>query len=326
MLNRPLGMTEVDEFKLPNRKPWVFVVLVVVLLLIVTFNRVRLRGRAKRERAETKIEQQAALAPAAVERPGGAAVRPAGPAQVRLEAPEGVLARGEELERAGDLAGARAHYLDLLARYPASSSAPALEERLGRIGIELVMTPRPMPEKTLYVVASGDSVARIAQKFGTTAELIVKGNGIRNANLIRAGDRLSVVTKPFAVQVSKTRRDLVLTLDGRFFKRYRVGTGMYGKTPVGAFVVADRIAQPTWWRPDGKSFPFGHKENILGTHWLSIRATGSTPPVQGYGLHGTWDDASIGKAESAGCVRMLNAEIEELYTLLPVGTPVTIEE
>jgi lipoprotein-anchoring transpeptidase ErfK/SrfK len=48
--------------------------------------------------------------------------------------------------------------------------------------------------------------------------------------------------------------------------------------------------------------------------------------VSGYGIHGTWDEASIGKAESAGCVRMRNAEVEQLYTLLPNGTEVAIEE
>ena len=57
---------------------------------------------------------------------------------------------------------------------------------------------------------------------------------------------------------------------------------------------------------------------------MSIKATGKTPPVKSLGIHGTWDDDSIGKRESAGCVRMHNKDVEEVFALVPVGTPVQI--
>ena len=72
--------------------------------------------------------------------------------------------------------------------------------------------------------------------------------------------------------------------------------------------------------------PYGDPANILGTHWLALEPTGDTPRVSGYGIHGTWDDTSIGKQSSAGCVRMRNSDVEELYVLLPRGTPVLIVE
>jgi lipoprotein-anchoring transpeptidase ErfK/SrfK len=43
------------------------------------------------------------------------------------------------------------------------------------------------------------------------------------------------------------------------------------------------------------------------------------------GLHGTDDTASIGRAASHGCIRMSNADITALATLLPLGTPIVIE-
>jgi len=181
-----------------------------------------------------------------------------------------------------------------------------------------------MPEKVEYVVKRGDSVERIARQLGTTVELIQVSNGIKNVHLIKSGDRLRVLQATFAVTASKRRNDLVVTLNGGFFKRYRTGTGKFGKTPTGTFVIRDKIAEPVWWRPDGKEIPFGEPENILGTRWLSLRATGDTEDVRGYGIHGTWDDSSIGKASSAGCLRMHNAEVEELFVLLPVGTDVAI--
>ena len=99
-----------------------------------------------------------------------------------------------------------------------------------------------------------------------------------------------------------------------------------GKTPEGTFVIATKIPEPPWYRDDGKMIPFGDKENILGTRWMSIKATGDTPSAEGYGIHGTWDVGSIGKAESAGCVRMINSDVEELYSLVPVGTRVVIRK
>ncbi len=112
----------------------------------------------------------------------------------------------------------------------------------------------------------------------------------------------------------------------RFFKRYKVGTGKHGTTPAGIFVINDKIPEPPWWRPDGQVVPFGDKENVLGTRWLSLKPVEGTDPVRGYGIHGTWAPETIGKQASAGCVRLLNEDVEQLYVLLPLGARVVIEE
>jgi hypothetical protein len=189
---------------------------------------------------------------------------------------------------------------------------------LGEINMGLLISERPMEEKIDYTVQSGDTLGKLASRYGTTIELIAKANGITGQN-IRINDRMRIFTGKFAVKVNKTDNILDLFMNDRFFKRYRVGTGQYSKTPVGTFKVVDRIAQPTWYRDDGKVIPFGDPENLLGTHWLAL-------DVRGYGIHGTWEPQTIGKQASAGCVRLLNDDVEQLYTLLPVGTPVTIED
>ncbi len=43
-------------------------------------------------------------------------------------------------------------------------------------------------------------------------------------------------------------------------------------------------------------------------------------------IHGTNDENSMGRPASHGCVRMRNREVIELFDLVPVGTPVWIEE
>jgi hypothetical protein len=55
---------------------------------------------------------------------------------------------------------------------------------------------------------------------------------------------------------------------------------------------------------------------VLGTRRLLIG--------DGYGIHGTDHPETIGRAVSHGCVRLRNEDIEKLYDMVPVGTPVFI--
>ena len=230
------------------------------------------------------------------------------------------------LIREDKLGEARQKAMDLLSATSNSAAAAQIEELLGGVHVKLVMAPYAMPEKVDYVVAKGDSVAKIAQKYGTTVDLVMKANNLAKPNLIKVGDRYRVFTGKFSITVNKTRNELLLQMNGAFFKRYRVGTGKFGRTPAGAYVISERIVDPPWWRSDGRQIPYGDKENILGTRWMALKATGTTADARGYGIHGTWDESTIGKSESAGCVRLKNQDVEELFALVPVGTTVAIEE
>jgi lipoprotein-anchoring transpeptidase ErfK/SrfK len=226
------------------------------------------------------------------------------------------LTQAKTLQASGDYAGARQAAYQVLEATQDGRTADSARQLLSEIHTELAFSSRQMEEKQEYVIQSGDSLARIARKFNTTVELLQKGNNLKGS-MIRQGDRLRILKGDFSVHVDKSDNLLDVFLNGKFFKRYRVGTGKFAKTPEGDFEINDRIAQPTWWRPDGKAIPFGNPENLLGTHWLSLN-------VRGYGIHGTWEPETIGHQASAGCVRLLNEDIEELFALLPLRTPVTI--
>ncbi len=229
------------------------------------------------------------------------------------------------LRDAGQKIKAREQCYEYLDKLKDASAIRAIEDILGEINIELLLTPAAMPEKTDYVVKTGDSLARIAKQFGTTVELVQMSNQVRG-HMIRPGDRMRVFNAPFSLRISKSRNELEVYAGGRFFKRYQVGTGKHGTTPAGIFVINDKIPEPPWWRPDGQVVPFGDKDNVLGTRWLSLKPVEGTDPVRGYGIHGTWEPETIGKQASAGCVRLLNEDVEQLYILLPLGARVVIEE
>ena len=245
------------------------------------------------------------------------------PVAEELPAPSGgdadaLMAQAREKQSVGDLAGAREAGLEALAARPGD---PEIEAFLSKVDMDLLFSPNPMPEKMEYTVQSGDFLGKIAATYNTPVLLIAKANGVRGDN-IRLGQKLVILdgrNHVFAVRVSKSRNDLVLTLDGKFFKRYRVSTGTNAGTPAGVFKIVDKIEHPTWFPSGGRSIPYGDPGNLLGTHWLALDRPG-------YGLHGTWEPESIGSQSSAGCVRLLNEEIEELYTILPKGTVVTIVE
>ncbi len=58
-------------------------------------------------------------------------------------------------------------------------------------------------------------------------------------------------------------------------------------------------------------------ESVFGSRWMGL----SNP---GYGIHGTNNPSSIGKAVSNGCIRMYNHHVEELFSQVSIGTKVII--
>lgn len=318
-----------DDMGFSSKKPWLPItvgILVVVGVLIYIFG-------DRKQRVELAPATVVATAPA-----------PGGPAQVSSNAPAstqsgqvldraatdpgGGLARARDLDAQNKLMEARVEYIKWWHQSTNMTPVPEVEGRLAEINMLLLMNCAPLPENLQYIIKNNDSISGIADHFGTTVELTRKRNELGDAKFIMAGGSLNVFTGRFSVVVSKTRNDLVVFMNDTFWKRYSVATGKFGKTPVGTFKVASKDVNPTWY-PGGRVVPFSGDpkgENILGTRWMSIRATGTTADARGYGIHGTWDDSSIGASASAGCVRMHNPDVEELFMLLPIGTPVTIQD
>jgi lipoprotein-anchoring transpeptidase ErfK/SrfK len=112
----------------------------------------------------------------------------------------------------------------------------------------------------------------------------------------------------------------------RVAKTWDVATAKPGYvTPPGEWTIYRKAVNPTWYNPAldswGAGLPAvipGGPGNPMGTRALYITAPGLIR------IHGTSSDDSIGRYASHGCIRMHNAEIEQLYELVPVGTTVII--
>lgn len=105
---------------------------------------------------------------------------------------------------------------------------------------------------------------------------------------------------------------------GTVIKTYKIAVGKKATpTPAGKFRIVNKIVNPGWY-PLGKDpVPAGVSSNPVGTRWMGLNE-------KGYGIHGTNQPQSIGKKASKGCIRMNNKDVEELFDLVKVGTPVEI--
>ena len=129
-----------------------------------------------------------------------------------------------------------------------------------------------------------------------------------------------------SIVVDKRHLRLTLWLDGKFLREYAIGIGREasgGETPPGRFKIGSRIDNPRWYRRGKPPLEFGDPGNILGTRWLGFRQRGAG---MGIGIHGSHDGEGVGQRASAGCIRMHNRDVEELYDFAKVGTPVEIIE
>ncbi|MGP8252074.1 MAG: L,D-transpeptidase [Terracidiphilus sp.] len=118
------------------------------------------------------------------------------------------------------------------------------------------------------------------------------------------------------IVVSLEDRKLALVENGQVTKVYTVAVGKPSTpSPSGEFSIARRVMNPTYHH-DGRTVPPG-PHNPVGDRWMGL----SKP---GYGIHGTNEPNSIGKAASHGCIRMGKADIEDLYSRVEVGDQVEI--
>ena len=123
------------------------------------------------------------------------------------------------------------------------------------------------------------------------------------------------ITKRVIV-VSLEDRKLALVEDGQLKKVYSVAVGKPSTpSPVGTFTIERRVASPTYHH-NGKTVLPG-PGNPVGTRWMGLSK-------HGYGIHGTNEPKSIGKAASHGCIRMAKADLEEFYALVAEGDTVEL--
>jgi hypothetical protein len=119
------------------------------------------------------------------------------------------------------------------------------------------------------------------------------------------------------IVINLPSHSLELYSDNTVVKEYPVAIGKPATpTPLGNFSIINMEINPTWVPPGrGEVVPSG-PDNPLGYRWMGFL------PL--YGIHGTNAPWAIGLAVSNGCIRMQEADAEELFGIVQYGTPVIV--
>ncbi|MBJ6128358.1 L,D-transpeptidase [Microvirga splendida] len=139
--------------------------------------------------------------------------------------------------------------------------------------------------------------------------------------------------KPGTIVVDTANRYLYLVRENGRAMRYGIGVGADGMKWAGRAQVG-RKAQWPRWTPTAAMIKRDPERN---RRWASGMPAGLNNPLGPralylfqdgrdtlYRIHGTTEPDTIGEAVSSGCIRMLNQDILDLYSRVPVGTPVVV--
>lgn len=219
------------------------------------------------------------------------------------------------LRKSGDVLKAKHVYQEISSQHASFDRIEEVQNQLADVNMKIVFSNLPTAESTVHEVKSGDTLGKIASQYGTTVDLIKISNNLQS-DIIRLGQKLRIWQGRFNVFVDKSQNVLLLKNGEEVLKVYHVSTGANNSTPVGKFKVTSKLTNPVWFNK-GIVVPPESPENVLGSRWLGF-------DIPGYGIHGTIEPETIGQQVTAGCVRMRNSDVEELYSLLPMGTEVEI--
>jgi lipoprotein-anchoring transpeptidase ErfK/SrfK len=134
--------------------------------------------------------------------------------------------------------------------------------------------------------------------------------------------------RPGTIVVKTSERRLYYVIGGERALRFPVGVGKRGWSWSGQAHVEGKYVKPAWSAPpeirrENPNLPSviagGAPNNPMGVAALTLR-NGE------YAIHGTNRPQSIGGFVSHGCIRMYNRDIQELYRLVEVGTPVVVQQ
>src|SRR6202000_3224893 len=107
--------------------------------------------------------------------------------------------------------------------------------------------------------------------------------------------------------------------------RYGIGVGRDGFTWSGIQSITKKAEWPNWTPPAEMiarqpylpRFMAGGPSNPLGARAMYLGGTV-------YRIHGTNQTSTIGRCASSGCIRLVNEDVEDLYSRVKVGTKVVV--
>jgi len=156
---------------------------------------------------------------------------------------------------------------------------------------------------------------------GVLGALLMTGGAVSMAECAENAGETATVEKPAGerkIVINLAARSLALLEKDKKIRLYPIGPGKESTpTPVGYYSIRSKDINPTWIDPSDPEFSIPSGEaNPLGYRWMEFYGN--------YGIHGTNKPESIGHYVSNGCIRMMEKDVEALFDMVEIGTPVEI--
>ena len=221
----------------------------------------------------------------------------------------------EKLKSEGKLTDARAALTAFIQKYPSGLHVGDAQDLLGEVNINILLSDYPAPEKEEYTVRSGDVLARVAGKFKSTPELIMRTNNL-SGTMLRIGQKLLISHPEFSILVQRDAKLLYLLDREQFFKRYHLLEEKLPAKPPPK--INTRVAEIMAWK-NGKRVGLGSPQFLNSTRWIRL----GTP---GYMIYSEPDDSHqiLDIPPPAQGIGMTASDVEELSSLVNTRTAVTI--
>jgi len=221
-----------------------------------------------------------------------------------------------QLRQEGKLAEARDALVVFIQKYPGGLHVEEAKDLLGEINVDILLSRYPSPEKTEYVVKSGDVLAKISRKLKTTPELIMRMNNM-SGTMLHIGEHLLISHPDFSIVIQRKANLVMLLNHGAFFKQYHVREAKL--SPKQPSKITAKVAETMAWK-DGKRVGLGSKDYISSTRWIRLAGAAA------YTLYSMPDSAhpNLDQPPPPVGLGLAASDVEELSSLVNNRTPVTI--
>ena len=164
-----------------------------------------------------------------------------------------------------------------------------------------------------YGVKPGERLETIAQQFQLPVALLQKINGITDPDALRPGTQLKVLRGPFRAEIDLKRSELVLFLGKYYAGRFAVSVGNDPAPQPSEVQVVAKEAGREYIGANGIRVPARTADNPYGTLYLDLGNR--------VAIHGSPDTLP---ASGLGCLSLSSADVADVYSILSIGSKVTI--
>jgi LysM repeat protein len=221
-----------------------------------------------------------------------------------------LLGQAQQLIAKGNNDQGKQLLVSIFQNFPASGKAAEAKKIVGDLNIRQFFSDAN-PNKTTYIVARGDSIAKISGKSKTAPELIFKANGLQSL-MLHPGQALMIPSGQFALQIGLATKDVNLLNHGAFFKWYQpLDFHLPANSHPGQLKV---IGKEAW--SVGAPVAFGGKNYLGSSRWIVLSGNVT--------IYSETNPANPNVQKPKSGIEISPDEMEELYSLVGKETPVTV--